>query len=1077
MQFMSKSSRYFAILAALSFAFSFQLAAQDAPKPTPTKPDYSKEAFVDEDDTSKLSFENDGTCMRETSTRIRIQSDAGVQHFGVLTFPYQSANETMEIEYVRVRKPDGTVVTTPNDSAQDMPSEVTRQAPFYSDLHEKHFAVKGLAPGDTLEYAARWHLTKPLAPGQFWFAHNFAHDFIVLHEEIQVSIPKDRAVKWKSPNNQPKIVEDAGRRIFTWSSSQLQQKSDDEQKKEAEDKLYYTARGRLPPPDVQMSTFQTWAEVGAWYNSLQSERVKPSQEIRVKAAVLTKDAKDDDAKLHAIYTYVSTQFRYIGVAFGIGRYQPHSADEVLANQYGDCKDRHTLLASLLEAAGIKAYPALIGATHELDPDVPSPAQFDHVITAVPRGDGFVWLDTTAEVAPYGYLLSVLNSKHSLLVYPQKPAELMTTPSQSLTGTDQFRIDASLNESGTLEGKVKRTFTGGDAEVLFRAAFRKLPMTQWKDFVQQLSYASGFGGDVGSVTASSPDKIDEPFEIEYNYTRKDFPDWSDHKIASGLPRVLLQVPDSKPEHPVAWGAIHTFRYEAHITLPAGYGAELPAQIDRDVDFASYNIGYSIKDGVLTINQTLIAKALEIPVAQYEAFKTFSKSISENYDLRIPLISKSSPATRTYQDEIWALPYSENADASQAYESAREAYQRKDTQAEIDALKRATNIDPKFQRAWLWLGEIYKYSGQRDLAIQSYRKAVEIDPNQLVSYKALGYALSGMKKYEEAASTWQELLKRSPQNAEGLTNLGFALYNLKRYGEAASAIQSAIDVLPGSPNLWVLLGTYKLRAGQEEEALAAYHKAVGFDGKPLWYNNIAYALAEADKQLPMALQYSLKAVRDEEEESAAITLSDLRKEDLQTPGSIDAYWDTLGWVYFREGNYDMAEKYLNAAWELSQGATEADHLGQVYEKQGKTKAAIHMYQLALAVSGKGLAISTTMPETRGRLEHLSPGASATTAVFAATPELSTARTFKMPRLTKETASAEFFVLLSAGSTEVKFVSGSEVLKSATDAVKSVNFRAPFPDKGPTLVLRRGILSCYSVTGCTFVLYNLSDVRSVN
>ncbi len=57
--------------------------------------------------------------------------------------------------------------------------------------------------------------------------------------------------------------------------------------------------------------------------------------------------------MKALYSYVSTQFRYIGVSFGIGRYQPHGAAEVLANQYGDCKDEHTLLASLLAAVGFQ----------------------------------------------------------------------------------------------------------------------------------------------------------------------------------------------------------------------------------------------------------------------------------------------------------------------------------------------------------------------------------------------------------------------------------------------------------------------------------------------------------------------------------------------------------------------------------------------------------------------------------------------------------------------------------------------------------------------------------------------------
>lgn len=246
------------------------------------KADYSKEAFVDEQDVTKIDFENDGTGTRETSARIRIQSDAGVQRYGVLTFSYESAIETIDIDYVRVLKPDGTVITTPAENIQDMSAEITRQAPFYSDLREKHVAVKGLSPGDVLETKAHWHADKPLAPGQFWYAFNFSHDFIVLDQELQISVPRERAIKWKSPEVKPAITDEGSRHVFVWKSSQVQQKSADEQKKEQEEQAYRMVRGKLPPPDVQISSFESWEEIGNWYNKLQLERVKPSPEIQAK---------------------------------------------------------------------------------------------------------------------------------------------------------------------------------------------------------------------------------------------------------------------------------------------------------------------------------------------------------------------------------------------------------------------------------------------------------------------------------------------------------------------------------------------------------------------------------------------------------------------------------------------------------------------------------------------------------------------------------------------------------------------------------------------------------------------------
>ncbi len=149
----------------LAFGFAFGSSNAQSPSRPGTKSDFSKEAFVIEHSSTRIVFENDGTSARESSGRIRIQSDAGVQRYGLLTFSYENSTESVDIAYVRVLKADGTVVPTPAENTQDMPAQITREAPFYSDLREKHIAVKGLGIGDTLEFQVRWQGTEPLAPG------------------------------------------------------------------------------------------------------------------------------------------------------------------------------------------------------------------------------------------------------------------------------------------------------------------------------------------------------------------------------------------------------------------------------------------------------------------------------------------------------------------------------------------------------------------------------------------------------------------------------------------------------------------------------------------------------------------------------------------------------------------------------------------------------------------------------------------------------------------------------------------------------------------------------------------------
>jgi tetratricopeptide (TPR) repeat protein len=1083
-------------LFALVLTAAFSAAAQASPKPSETKPDYSKEAFVDEEDLAKVTFENDGTGTRESTLRLRIQSDAGVQRYSVLTFPYQDAFETVEIVYVRVRKPDGTVIVTPAENILDMPSDITRQAPFYSDLHEKHVAVKGLTAGDVLETQTRWHVIKPLAPGQFWTASNFSHDFILLHQEIQISVPRDRAVKWKSPALKPVVTEEGGRRIFTWTRSQLEHQSADQDKTEQEKQAYEAARGKLPAPDIQLSSFQSWEEIGAWYGSLQQERVKPSPEIRAKAAELTKNATDDNAKLRAIYNYVSTQFRYIGVAFGIGRYQPHSAEDVLANQYGDCKDKHTLLASLLDAAGIKAYPALINSSHELDPDVPSPLQFDHVITALPQGKDFLWLDTTAEVAPFGYLIPSLRNKSALVVPEDKPAILIRTAAElPYKAVRLFKFKGKLDSTGTLDGKVEVS-SRGDIELLLRLAFRRFPQMQWKELVQNISNSNGFSGTVSEIVASRAELTDDAFHYSYTYNRKEYSDWKDHQITPPFPPFLLPLPedaDKKPSQPIWLGDAGESLLQADVELPGLYSPRVPPPVDLKRDFAEYQASYEWSDGVLHAQRRLLIKNKEIPVSQYQDYKSFCKVISDDEDHYIPLSPGTQAAQNglmsSFRNELWGLPDSQDDEAMLDEAQAKKAMQRGDLREATADLKLAVAKDPKFTRAWEQLGTTLAALKQTDESLDALRKGAQVDPKQAFPQKMLGFALTSTQKYEDAVPAWQEYLKNKPDDVDADLALAFALRSLTRYSEAAAAYEAALKVNPDRYGLQVDLGTVTLLAGDEQRAVAVFQKLLAEHPDAEMLNDVGYELADQNKQLPLALQYAEKAVREEEEASAKVDISNLKVEDLRHTSNVGADWDTLGWVYFRMNNYEAAEKYLDAAWTLSQDGAEAAHLGQVYEKQNKKASAIHMYRLALYRMGLSSqarpATTTQMQETQSRLNRLTLGQSGKSdGMIELSDELSHMRVAELPKLVPGTESADFFVLFSANAKapgftieDVKFVSGSEQLKSATSALKAARFQIFFPDAGPTKLVRRGVLNCYQHLGCSFALSNPDSTNSVN
>src|SRR5207248_4725924 len=96
----------------------------------------SEEAIVLEHWNESVRFENDGSGVRETTAAVRIQSQAGVQEFGQLVFGYSTANEDLDIDYVRVRRSDDQVINTPAAAAQDFAPDVLREAPMYSDYRQ-----------------------------------------------------------------------------------------------------------------------------------------------------------------------------------------------------------------------------------------------------------------------------------------------------------------------------------------------------------------------------------------------------------------------------------------------------------------------------------------------------------------------------------------------------------------------------------------------------------------------------------------------------------------------------------------------------------------------------------------------------------------------------------------------------------------------------------------------------------------------------------------------------------------------------------------------------------------------------
>jgi hypothetical protein len=407
----------------------------------------------------------------------------------------------------------------------------------------------------------------------------------------------------------------------------------------------------FPPGGASANGFSSWLEMGNWYRNLTSGRRDASPQITQQVASITVSARTPLEKMKALAQFVQHDVRYVAIELGIGGWQPHSASDVFANRFGDCKDKATLLSSMLSQVGIESFYVVINSERgSVTPQVPANVGgFNHVVLAIklpanvsdpslvatiqhPRLGPILYFDPTNELTPFGEIGGYLQANYGLLVTAEG-GELVELPEQpTAMNSIQRSGKLTLDPSGTLKGEVHETRLGDRASA---ERWRLRAVTKSADQIKPIEDLLAGSLSLFSISHASIENLshtDQPFGFNYTFEARDYA-----KNAGGLllvrPRVLgvktsglLETKEPR-KFPIEFEGPSRDTDTFEIAIPAGYVVDdIPPAVDADYGFASYHAKTEVKGNLIHYSRTLEVKELSVPVSRADDLKKFYRIIA-------------------------------------------------------------------------------------------------------------------------------------------------------------------------------------------------------------------------------------------------------------------------------------------------------------------------------------------------------------------------------------------------------------------------------------------------------------------
>jgi hypothetical protein len=472
-------------------------------------------------------------------------------------------------------------------------------------------------------------------------------DVAVQHFKYQLIYPLDLKPRYRLTNIdlQP-IVASAGSGIesLTWSFDNVQAIKREPMAPVSK----YVRKIDAAPNGFEIGGYSgnmsSWQEFGKWFIKVNEGRDKLPEETKHKVHELTDGLKTKEEKTRAIYEYMQSRTRYVGIQLGIGGLQPFEATTVDETGYGDCKALSNYMVAMLKEAGIRAHYTMIYAgdrNYGIDPSFPS-SHSNHIIVAVPNESDTTWLECTSQTIPYGFIGQSTDNRYGLMVTENGGALRKTTYYNADKNIQSTVAEVTVDATGNAKAKVVTSYSGLQYQNSGLSSVLNNTAEEQKKWIQENTQIPTF--DVGQFSMTNKKDKVPTATVKMDLSLNKYASVSNKRIflTPNLMNRSTFVPEKVENRKtpfvlsMGYTDIDTIKYHIPESM---YPEFLPADSKFTSRFGTYESGFKLDQGSLIYIRKMTRKDGEYPAEAYQELIDFHKSVNKADNTKLVFLSKT------------------------------------------------------------------------------------------------------------------------------------------------------------------------------------------------------------------------------------------------------------------------------------------------------------------------------------------------------------------------------------------------------------------------------------------------------